>query len=198
VTNSSSPDYNSDALDILEEQAVFVQELAASPELQATLANFQTKIGDFAYGVSLEPLPASLKGRLFERLDRVATKPENLLELMDWSIADLQKVALDLPNWQPFPLPVGTQQVIWQIDEVNDQVAFFLRIPGAGVLPHHWHATGESILVLEGNFVDDDGQVYEVGDRSIAAANTSHQPKTTMGCLILAVTSIHDKILEPA
>jgi ChrR Cupin-like domain len=205
VTNSSSPqNYTQDggnpdtaaaALDILEEQAAFEQELAESATLQAELAEFQAAANDLAYGVPLEPLPTSLKSKLFARLDRATAKPANLLDLMDWSVAELQQVAMDLPNWELFPMPVGSEMVVWQVDKVSAELAYFLRIKQAGKLPQHWHATGESILVLEGNFIDEDGQVYEVGDRSFAAANTSHQPTTSMGCLILAITSTNDKIL---
>ncbi len=183
------------ALDILEEQAAFDQELVDSAILQAELAEFQAAANDLAYGVPLEPLPTGLKNKLFARLDRTTTKPTNLLDLMSWSIAELRQIAMDLSNWEPFPMPIGSEMVVWQVDEVSAQLAYFLRIKEAGKLPQHWHATGESILVLEGNFIDEDGQVYEVGDRAFAAANTSHQPTTTMGCLILAVTSTNDKIL---
>ncbi len=206
MTNSSSPqDHSQDgtisdtaaaALDILEEQTAFEQELANSATLQAELAEFQAAANDLAYGVPLEPLPTGLKNKLFMRLDRTIAKPANLLDYLDWSIAELQQVALDLPNWEPFPMPIGSERVVWQVDEASAQLAYFLRIKQPGKLPQHWHATGESILVLEGNFIDEDGKVYEVGDRSFAAANTSHQPTTSMGCLILAVTSINDKILS--
>jgi anti-sigma factor ChrR (cupin superfamily) len=197
VTNSFSAqdDAAAYALDILAEQAEFERELAESEALRSEVAAFQSVVGYLAYGVPMEPLPAGLKDKLFSRLDLVAAQPANLLDLMDWPMADLQRVAIDLPNWEPFPLPSGSMHVIWQVDELNAQVAFFLRVPGAGMLPKHWHAAGESILVLEGNFIDDDGTVFEVGDRSVAAANTSHQPSTSLGCLILNVTSMHDKIL---
>jgi anti-sigma factor ChrR (cupin superfamily) len=205
VTNSFQ-DYSEDsaatALDILEEQMEFERELATSATLQAELAEFRAAVGSLAYGVPLEPLPVGLKDKLFARLDVpteaswVTPKPSNLLDLIDWSLSELREVAIDLLDWVPFPMPIGSEMVVWQVDEVNAQLAFFLRIYEAGALPQHWHATGESILVLEGNFIDDDGTVFEVGDRFVAAANTSHQPTTSMGCLILAVTSINDKILS--
>ncbi len=193
--DGSNPDTAAAALDILEEQAAFDRELATSATLQAELAEFQSAANDLAYGVPLVPLPSGLKSKVFARLDRTTAKPANLLDLMDWSIAKLQQVAMNLPNWEPFPMPVDSEMVVWYVDEVSAELAYFLRIKTPGKLPQHWHATGESILVLEGNFIDEDGNVYEVGDRSSAAANTSHQPTTSMGCLILAVTSINDKIL---
>ncbi len=197
MTNPSSPQERAaaDALDILEEQAEFERELASSDTLQAELADFQATVNDLAYAAPLVPLPAGLKGKLFDRLDRVNPQPANLLDLLEWPIVDLQQVMLDLNNWESFPVPIGSERAIWQIDEARAQVAFFLRMPTGGILPNHWHATGESILVLEGKFTDDDGAVYEVGSRSVAAADTSHQPIASPGCIILSVTSIHDKIL---
>ena len=168
MTNSSSPqnDPQSDAtpdvaaaaFDILEDQAKFAQELSMSTTLQAELAEFQAAQSALAYGVPLEPLPTGLKDKLFARLDRVTTKPTNLLDLLDWSIEELKKVALDLPNWAPFPMPIGSEMVVWHVDETSEQLAYFLRITGAGKLPQHWHATGESILVLTGNFIDEIGR----------------------------------------
>ncbi len=183
------------ALDILEEWEEFECELAASESLQADLAAFESAVGNIAYGVPLEPLPPNLKGKLFDRIDRISPTPKQLSDLLEWQIADLQQVARDLNNWAPFPMPEGSQRAIWQIDETNAQIAFFLRVHIPGALPRHWHATGESILVLEGNFIDDDDTVYEVGDISVMAANTSHQPTTSLGCLILGISSMNDKIL---
>jgi ChrR Cupin-like domain len=200
VTNSSSPQDRAaaDALSILEEQAEFERELATSAELQADLAAFQTAVGDLAYGVPLAPLSENLKNRLFDRLDQAAAKPPDLAELLAWPIEQLQRVATNLSNWQVFPRPIGSEWVIWQTDPIQAQLAYFLRVPNAGKLPHHWHATGESILVLEGDFIDDDGTAFGVGDLFVAAADTSHQPTTSMGCLVLAVTSTKDKILALA
>jgi ChrR Cupin-like domain len=199
------------ALDILAEQAEFEHELAISATLQSELTAFQTAVQDLAYAVPAASLPVGLKQKLFDRLTsntdaqlidqsnqveaRLADSPVNLLDLLDWPIADLQQVAINLPNWQPFPMPSGSEMAVWQIDEVRAQVAFFLRVPTAGTLPNHYHATGESILVLEGNFIDEDGRVYGVGDRFVAEADTSHQPTTSLGCLIINITSIHDKML---
>jgi hypothetical protein len=217
VTNSFSPSDSPQeqaaayALDILAEQAEFEHELATSATLQSELASFQTAVQDLAYGVPAAPLPIGLKQKLFDQLTitndeqsidrsnqveaRLTDLPENLLDLLDWPIADLQQVAINLPSWQPFPMPTGSEMAIWQVDEVRAQVAFFLRVPIAGTLPNHCHATGESILVLEGNFIDEDGKIYGVGDQFVAAADTSHQPTTSLGCLILNVTSVHDKML---
>jgi ChrR Cupin-like domain len=196
MTNPSSPQERAAAyaLDILEEQAAFERELAAAELLTTEVAAFQAAAQDLAYGVPLAPLPQDLQGRLFDRLDRLAARPDHLTDLLEWSVADLEQVARDLPDWSAFPLPIGSERVIWQVDEAQAQIAFFLRIPTAGTLPRHWHATGESILVLAGNFIDDDGTVFEVGDRFVAQANTIHQPTTSMGCLILGITSIHDTI----
>jgi anti-sigma factor ChrR (cupin superfamily) len=57
-----------------------------------------------------------------------------------------------------------------------------------GKIPAHSHASEESILILEGNLIND-GILYEVGSLYVTAANTSHQPFTSLGCLILSISS---------
>jgi hypothetical protein len=176
------------ALSISEEPVEFEHELAESAVLSIELASFQSVVGTLAYSVSLFPLPTDLKIKLFDRINRLEVQPGNLLELLEWPISELQQVSLDLQHWETMPIANGAERVIWQVDEVHAQVAFFLRIPNGGMIPRHFHATGESTLVLAGTFTNDNGQVYEVGDLFMAAANTSHQPSTSPGCLILCIT----------
>jgi hypothetical protein len=157
-------------------------------DLPAEIWASQVAVSHLAYGVHPVSLPSELKNKLLIRLDRVSTKPANLTELLQWPIADLKQVANDLSNWHPFPFIAGSERVIWQIDQPQSQVAFFLRIPPIGKIPAHFHTNEESILILEGNLIND-GIVYEVGSLYVTAANTTHQPFTSLGCLILSITS---------
>jgi uncharacterized cupin superfamily protein len=176
------------ALNILENPQKFERKLAKSEELQTEVAAFQSAVGNLAYSAALTPLETVVKTKLFQRLDRLTAQPPNLSELLAWPLTDLQQVAKDLANWEPFPAPLGSERSIWLVDKSHAQVAFFLWSPEGGALPKHWHGTDESILVLEGSFTDDDGRVYSVGDRFEASAHTSHQPHTSPRCLILGIT----------
>ncbi len=184
------------ALSISEEPVEFEHELAESAVLSIELASLQAVVDTLAYGVPLLPLSTDLKSKLFDRLNRLEIKPANLLELLEWPISELQQVSLDLQHWESMPIANGAERGIWQVDEVHSQVAFFLRIPNGGMIPRHFHATGESTLVLAGTFTNDNGQVYEVGDLFMAAANTSHQPSTSPGCLILCITHFDSTSLK--
>jgi ChrR Cupin-like domain len=180
-------------LEAPEELAIFLQrdaanELAKLIDLPAEIWASQVAVSHLAYGVRPVFLPIELKNKLLIRVDRVSAKPANLAELLQWPIADLKQVAKDLPNWEPFPFIAGSERVIWQIDQLHAQMAFFLRIPAVGKIPTHSHPSEESILILEGNLIND-GIVYEVGSLYITAANTTHQPFTSLGCLILSITS---------
>lgn len=149
-----------------------------------------------SYSVPLVPLPASLKSRLMARLQlpelntEFNTSPE-FQQLLLQSIESLITIANTIETWQPFPAPSGSTYAQWKVDARNRQVAFFLRVPVAGKLPSHRHASGEVVLVLEGDFVSN-GIRYQVGDRSISAAQTIHQP-TTQGCLVLCISSLDDE-----
>jgi hypothetical protein len=190
-------EYTADyVLGILETPGEFTIELTNSTnidaseaiELQTNLQALQITVGNLAYGVQLLFLPVELKNKLLARVHRINIKPTDLSELLTWPIADLLQVAKDLTLWEPFPFIAGSEQVIWQVDHLNAQVAFFLRIPAVGKIPAHSHTTKESILVLEGNLIND-GIVYGVGSLYETAANTTHQPYTSRGCLILSITS---------
>jgi hypothetical protein len=145
-----------------------------------------------AYSVPLVPLPAILKSRLMARLGLpdFNTSPE-FQRLLSEPIESLITIANTIKTWQPFSAPPGSTYAPWKVDANNRQVAFFLRAPTAGALPLHRHATGEAILVLEGDFVSN-GVTYQAGERSISAARTIHQP-TTQGCLVLSISSLDDE-----
>ena len=145
-----------------------------------------------SYSVPLVPLPASLKSRLMARLQlpELKTSPE-FQQLLLLPIESLITIVNTIETWQPFPSPLGSTYAQWKVDASNRQVAFFLRVPTAGTLPSHRHASGEVVLVLEGDFVSN-GITYQAGDRSISAAQTIHQP-TTQGCLVLCISSLDDE-----
>lgn len=193
LIRESVAEYALGTLETPEEFATFLQrnltnDLAKIVDLPAEIWASQVVVSHLAYGVHPVSLPTDLKSKLLIRLDRVSAKPANLAELLQWPIADLKQVAKDLPNWEPLPFIAGSERVIWQIDQLHAQMAFFLRIPAVGQIPPHFHPSEESILILEGNLIND-GIVYEVGSLYVTAANTTHQPFTSLGCLILSITS---------
>lgn len=152
-----------------------------------------------AYSSPLMPLPDSLKLRLMEHLglplplvDLTVDTPLNAL--LDWPLADLIAAASTIKKWTPLTSPEDATYTPWKIDKPNRQMAYFVRAPRAGALPTHHHATGEVVLVLEGDFTVE-GSCYRAGDRLCSAANTIHQPTTT-GCLVLILSSLDDRPTE--
>ena len=156
-----------------------------------------------AYGAPLMPLPVSLKLRLMERLglspfpvDSTVnlTVDTPLKALLDWSLADLIAAASTIKKWTPLASPEDAVYSPWKIDKTTRQMAYFVRASQACALPQHHHATGEVVLVLEGDFTVE-GLRYQAGDRLFSAANTIHQPTTT-GCLVLILSSLDDSPVE--
>lgn len=66
------------ALDLLTEaeRAWVEQQAAASPELQAELAELQATVGAISYSIPVVPVPPDLKSRLFERINESAPAAE--------------------------------------------------------------------------------------------------------------------------
>ena len=160
-----------------------------------------------AYSAPLMPLHDSLKLRLMERLglpslpidltvDLTVDLPVDspLKALLDWSLADLIAAASKIKNWPSLASPEDATYGPWKIDKPTRQMAYFVRAPRAGALPTHHHATGEVVLVLEGDFTVE-GVCYQAGDRLLSAADTIHQPTTT-GCLVLILSSLDDSPVE--
>lgn len=157
------------------------------------------EITTMAYAVPLMPLPSSLKSRLMARLNLPEPLPEwikssEFQQILREPIDTLIAIAHSIDRWKPFLSPSGATFARWKVDAKNKQVAFFLKVPTPGTLPRHRHATGEVILVLEGDFTAD-GQTHRSGARAISNPNTIHQP-TTQGCLVLCISSLEDKVLE--
>lgn len=155
-------------------------------------------ITTMAYAVPLVPMPTRLKSRLMARLNlpeipEFIVSPE-LQRLFLTPVQALIEAANTIESWQAFPAPQGATYCEWKVDAANRQVAFFLKVPTAGTLLSHRHATGEAVLVLDGDFTAD-GVTYRSGDRSICSAGTMHQP-TTHGCLVLVISSLDDQVLD--
>ena len=203
--NTTEPYSNADAadlaalyaLDALEagERAQFEQDLLDSPQLNQAVHEFQETAAALTYTAESMPMAANLKERLFRRIaDKPIGASSDLLRLLEFSIAELQQKATEL-SWSLLPGKSGVEVAPWQTDEASREAAFFARKIGGGLFPNHYHASGETVLVIEGDFVVD-GQVYSVGERVSAPGKTSHQPKSRSGCLLLCVSSMDDHILD--
>jgi ChrR Cupin-like domain len=180
--------------------------LARSPELQTELAQFQAAAQNLAYAAPLQPM-ADLKQRLFARVgstrliepltetltDRPTIQSPELAPLLDWSLADLAAAAAPL-DWQPLPGMASGETAIWRIDRATNQVASFVRAAGRDRFPAHCHASGELLLVIQGDFCDGD-RTYSQGDRLYSTAQSLHQPTTESGCLVLSISDLDDRLI---
>ena len=67
--------------------------------------------------------------------------------------------------------------------------------PGTKTL-EHVHSGYEEFLILEGELVDSDGQVFKKGDLVTYGPNSKHSSYTKKGCLILTFMRGHNKPLK--
>ena len=79
-------------------------------------------------------------------------------------------------------------------DDPNGSDAALIRyLPGA-FTPRHLHIGYEMVLVLDGEYVEND-VLYEPGSLIIRAPGTTHEMRTINGCTILAMRDIPVKQL---
>ena len=185
------------ALDVLEadERAQTEHALLDSVELGQSVREFEETAAALAYSAPPVPMAVDLKNRLFQRISEQAIGARSdLLKLLDLPIAELKQKSTEL-SWSLLPGKSGVKAATWQTDDVYREAAFFARKVGKGLFPNHYHASGETVLVLEGDFIVN-GQVYHAGERVTAPGKTSHQPESLSGCLLLCVSSMDDDILD--
>ena len=185
------------ALDLLnaDDQALVDQAMAEDAGFVQQVVEFQAAATTLAYSVPAMPMAGNLKARLFQRIAQEPDVPDSpLLELLKRSINELKQQAAEL-NWEQMMGTDAAEMAIWQTDEDRREVAFFVRKSMGGLFPNHAHAGGETVLVLEGDFVAN-GQIYGVGELANSMANTAHQPSTQVGCLLLCISSMDDEVLS--
>ena len=169
--------------------------LANFPELTIELAEFREIATAISYSAESAPLSVNLKDRLFSKITENSLSAESeLTKILSFSISELQQRAANL-EWQEMPNCDAVMATL-QVDEKQRQIAFFVRSDTKTQFPMHWHAEGEEVLVLEGDFVVD-GEIYQIGDRVYSSGGTHHQPETINGCLLLCISSMDDEFINP-
>ncbi|MEM9905144.1 MAG: cupin domain-containing protein [Cyanobacteria bacterium P01_D01_bin.44] len=173
-------------------------EMPTSVTFAQQVSNYESTLAAIPYSIPSVPIAADLKSRLFQRIAgesahlEVGPHSAKLIELLKYSVEELKRQAATLA-WAPMA-GANAELAIWQIDDLHREVAFFVRAAVGGTFPNHAHASGETVLVLDGDFVVE-GNVYSVGDRISALGSTAHQPETQEGCLLFCISSIDDEIL---
>ncbi|NEQ49011.1 MAG: anti-sigma factor [Leptolyngbya sp. SIO3F4] len=200
TSSEHSPNADSAALYALDALEVhdceqFEQVLLDNGELNQAVHELQETAASLAYGAPAVPIATDLKERLFQRITEETVGPRSdLVTLLDLSINKLKQQANEL-DWVLMPGNSGAEVATWQVDDCDREVAFFVRKTNGGLFPNHAHASGETVLVLAGDFVVN-AQVYGVGERVSSPGGTSHQPETQNGCLLFCVSSMDDDILD--
>lgn len=129
------------------------------------------------------------------------------------TVADLMDVGLEAARallakidgtWDP-----GLLEGMEQIDiaggpRVERAITGFIRLPGGAAFPFHEHVGDESVLILQGYYVDDDGTDHGPGEVVRMAGGTAHGFRVIDGgtdLVYLAVIQegvrIGDMLLEP-
>lgn len=86
--------------------------------------------------------------------------------------------------WRPFRPGVDIVTLYGVIGETR--AAALLRYQPGAIIPRHDHAGLEHILVLQGSQEDDLG-VYPEGTLAVRGSGTSHEVRSTEGCVVLAL-----------
>lgn len=125
------------------------------------------------------PLPDSLLARIQAdtsragRLRRFAATVASLLDVTAAKAADLLDLAADPTSYGPGMVHGMSLLHVSGGPAVSRAITGFVRLEGGIHFPEHLHLGQESVLVLQGRFVED-GRVVGPGDVATQPAGSSH------------------------
>jgi hypothetical protein len=159
-----------------------IEELAAtSPAIEQELRSLQDVAATLAYSQPSLKVPANLKQRLFKRIQIEA----EVSDIMTNRSAELK--------WRKHPIQ-GLVMAVLNIDRDKREISALIRAEVDVAYTLHRHATGEEILMIEGELIDG-GITYKAGDHIYSAAGSKHSPYAIAGCMFFVRTSLDDVFL---
>ena len=126
-----------------------------------------------------KPAPA-LKDRLMKsiaaesRFARFTAAVARIIDVAHDQAEKLVNAIDDATRWESGLLP-GTS--LYHIDggpAVAGAIVGFTRMEAGAVFPEHKHVGEETVLVIQGGFIDSSGAVHRAGDEVHMAAGTTH------------------------
>jgi hypothetical protein len=112
---------------------------------------------------------------------------------------EIGKVSIPELSFHEYQLGLRTNVLIYPLfdntkqDPNGSDAAIIRYLPGA-FTPRHLHVGYEMVLVLEGEYVEND-VLYMPGSLIIRAPGTTHEMRTINGCTLLAMRDIPVKQL---
>jgi anti-sigma factor ChrR (cupin superfamily) len=140
-----------------------------------------TAIAPIVYAETPLDVPASLKQRLFNRIQ------------LETEVGDFVALRSGELQWKPHPVK-GLMMAVLKIDRQKREISALIRAEVTVDYPSHRHATGEEIFMLEGELIDR-GVTYKAGDYLYSKTGSVHSPVAIAGCMFLVKTSLDDKFL---
>ncbi len=168
----------------LEETAAVDEHLKNCVDCRAELQVLREVSAEIPNALSGPAPNPSLKQRIMSSIQVHAGNPEQAAE----GIFVLRDYA-----WKPSPFP-GVHYQILYMDRETRMVTSLLKLAPGSTYPAHEHAAAEQSYVIEGS-CHIGGIALKKGEFAYAAAGTEHGVlHTNEGCLLLIVSSQHDKI----
>ena len=156
----------------------------------------------FALSAEAMPVPPPLRDRLERSLE--STHRFDDLEGVVAEIADLPidraralLLSIDAPStrWEPGP-GEGIELLHFVGGEkVKDAVTGVVRHAPGARFPEHDHVGDETVLILQGECVDDDGSIYRAGDVAPRGPGSPHSYRAVGPLPLLTLAVVHGGVV---
>lgn len=193
-----APLYALGSLDETEKQWV-ENRIQECPELAEEIADYQAAVAVIPYGVTLQPLSADLKERVFLHAIGKDYPEEDYPESASRVSTPFPEVGNSIKaselKWRPFNAP-GFQMARLHLDREKRELSCLVRAEAGLPYPAHRHAGPEEILMLEGE-LRIGNKIYGPGDYIHTEANSIHpNAESATACMFFLKTSIDNEILS--
>jgi len=165
-----------------------------------------------ALGALVSPVdpPADLRDRVLRsaaeggRLHRFADRVAHVLDVTTERARALLDGVDDPTSFGDGPLPGLDLYHVAGGPAVQGAITGFIRLPPGSEFPTHEHLGREHVLIVQGFYRDDAGQLWGPGDEEVREKGTSHAfrvPEDSPSLVFLAVVfgglRIGDEVFEP-
>ncbi|HLH57027.1 MAG TPA: cupin domain-containing protein [Verrucomicrobiae bacterium] len=179
------------------EEREFIAAVRADPELRKFLHGLQKTLEQLALSTPIVAPPASLKGKLMNRLRSPAAKPSARPAQPAGLPAGLRFLAQSDAGWKPLPVP-GAFIKLLSLEPGRGYAVLLGKLDPGTRYPAHTNAGPEDFYIITGDLHVGD-QVLGPGDFHHADAGSHHTENYSVeGCTLLAVLTTDDPLVQLA
>jgi len=131
-------------------------------------------------GLEPAPLPSALRARILASVkaeSRFLSFADQVAALVDVAVDRAKELLLGIDAEESWGDSIVPAMRLYNFDggpSVANAITGFVRMPPGSAFPHHVHVGQETVLVLQGQFREDNGDVVGPSEKKVSDAGSAH------------------------